>query len=304
MIATYNPTNNYEVKVSDVAYLRTAGKAGLASIYQPQREGISPAMLYVHGGVWSRGDRTQNAPLMQQLAASGLVVASIDFRLAPRHPYPAQVVDVNFATRWLKAHAKEFNADPNCIGIMGSSSGGHTAVLSAMRPKEPRYPALPLDEAPDMEATVNWVIALWPVLDPYARYLYAQEVGRDELVSWTEGYFLTEAAMQEGNPQLILERGEEVTLPPILVIQGTADKNIPLSIPQRFAKSYRAAGGELDLELFPDMPHGFASQPGLETQRALEIMKQWVAPSVMNPWLLFGTLCDLKDNCHRTDTHV
>ena len=277
VMAVYDPTNNFEIKVSDVEYRRTAGKAGLASIYQPQGKGIFPALLYVHGGVWSRGDRIQNAPLMQQLAASGLVVVTIDFRLAPRYPYPAQVADINFATRWLKSHAKEFNADPNFVGTLGASSGGHTVVLSAMRPYDPRYMAVPLYEAPALVATVNWVIALWPVLDPYARYLYAQEVGRDELVSRTKGYFLTEATMQEGNPQLILERGEEVVLPPILVIQGTADNNIPLSIPKRFARSYRAAGGELDLELFPDMPHAFTYQPGLETQRALEIMKKWVA---------------------------
>jgi acetyl esterase/lipase len=146
-----------------------------------------------------------------------------------------------------------------------------------MRPHDPHYTYLPLPEAPTLDATVAWVMALWPVLDPYKRYRYAQETGREKLVTLTKGYFLTEKAMQEGNPQLLLDRREKVELPPILVIQGTADANIPLSIPKEFAESYRLAGGDLDLEFFPGMPHGFAYRPGPETQRALQLMKTWVS---------------------------
>ena len=280
VMAAYDTTSSFEIKVSDTEYRRAEGQIWLARIYQPCGKGPFPAILDVHGGVWSQGDRTTNAYLDQQLAASGLVVVAIDFRLAPQYHYPAQVADINFATRWLKAHAQQFNADPHCVGTLGTSSGGHTAVLSAMRPHDARYKALPLPEAPDMDATAVWVIALWPVLDPYARYLYAQETGREELVIRTRDYFVTEETMQEGNPQLILERREKVQLPPVLLIQGTADKNIPLSIPEKFANSYLISGGELALELFPGMPHGFANQPGPETERALEIMKGWIARQV------------------------
>ncbi len=243
-------------------------------------EGLFPTLLDVHGGVWSGGDRTSNAFLNQHLAASGLVIVAIDFRLAPQYPYPAQVADINFATRWLKAHAQEFNADSCCVGALGASSGGHTVMLSAMMPHNPLYATFPLPEAPLLDATVSWVIALWPVLDPYARYLYAQKIERKELVALTEGYFPTEKSMQEGNPQFLLDRGEEIQLPPVLVIQGTADANIPLTIPERFATSYRAAGGELDLELFPGMPHSFVGEPSPESQRALDLMKTWVARQV------------------------
>lgn len=277
---TYDPANSFEVKVSDTEYRRSAEQIWLARIYQPCGKGPFPAILEVHGGVWSQGDRTSNAYLDQQLAASGLVVVAIDFRLAPQYHYPAQVADVNLATRWLKAHAQQFNADPHCVGILGTSSGGHTAALSAMRPHDARYTVLPLPETPAIDATVAWVIALWPVLDPYARYLYAQETTREELVTRTKDYFLTEEAMQEGNPQLLLDRREKVQLPPVLIIQGTSDNNVPLSIPKRFANSYRISRGKLDLELFSGMPHGFANQPSLETKRALEIMKAWIARQV------------------------
>lgn len=105
-------------------------------------------------------------------------------------------------------------------------------------------------------------------------------MARDDLVASTKCYFLTEDAMREGNPQLLLDREEEVELPPALVIQGTADTNIPLSIPQRFAASYRATGGKLDLELFQNMSHFFALWPRPEALRALEVMKTWVARCV------------------------
>lgn len=281
MIPVYDPGNSFEVKVSDIEYSQAGGQTRLARIYQPCGEGTFPAVLFVHGGAWSQGDRTQNAYLNQQLAASGLVVVAIDLRLAPQCPYPAQVVDTNFAVRWLKANAEKFNVDSRCVGILGSSSGGHTAMLSVMKPDDLRYSALPLPEARTLDATVAWVIALWPVLDPYARYLYAQNSGRQELITATRGYFLTEEAMREGNPQLLLDRREKVQLPPVLVIQGTADNNIPLSIPERFTNSYRASGGELDLELFPGMPHAFVANQSIpETKRALEIMKAWIARQV------------------------
>jgi len=272
----YNPLNKFDVKIWDVEYLTVEEEVWLARIYQPSGRGPFPALLDVHGGVWSGGDRTSDAFLNQNLAASGLVIVAIDFRLAPIYPYPAQVVDVNFATRWIKAYAQELKIDSNSVGILGASSGGHTAILSAMMPKHPLYTTLHLPETHLLDAAVNWVIALWPVIDPYARYLYAQEVKRTDLVTLTEDYFITGKTMQEGNPQYILDRGDEVELPPMLIIQGTSDKNIPLTIPERFATSYRIVGGKLDLELFPNMPHAFIGGKYPESQHALELMKTWI----------------------------
>jgi acetyl esterase len=186
------------------------------------------------------------------------------------------VTDVNYATRWLKAHARDFNADADCIGGLGTSSGGHALFLSAMRPNDPRYRTLPLPEGEDVSARLSYLLAAWPVLDPYARYLFAKENNRASLVEATNSYFLTHDAMKEGNPLLALERGEPVDLPPALIIQGTADNNVPLSALHRFIEVYRAAGGAVDIEWFPDMHHGFAYNYGAEPDRALEIMKAFV----------------------------
>ena len=190
-MATYNPAQQLEVQVHELEYRNDGQEPWMVTIYQPRGNGPFPALLDVHGGAWNRGDRTADDVMNRALAASGIVVAAVDFRLAPAHPYPAQVQDVNFATRWLKAHAAEFNADPATVGGMGCSSGGHTLMLSAMRPGDARYAALDLPEAAGHDATVAYTVCCWPVLDPYARYLYAQESNNERLAASSEAYFLT-----------------------------------------------------------------------------------------------------------------
>lgn len=279
-VLNYDPKGSYKVRVYDIVYRTDQDGAWPAHIYQPEGAGPFPALLDVHGGAWNRSNYSDNEPMDQPLAASGLVVVAIALRRAPKYPYPAQVADVNYGTRWLKAHAQDFNADARFVGGLGTSSGGHTLMLSALRPHDPRYMTFLLPGAEDVDATLLYVLALWPVLDSHARYLYAKENGIARLVEPTEAYFLTQEAMREGNPQLALERGEPVELPPTLIVQGTADGNVPLSIPHRFVETYRAAGGTVELELFPDMPHGFARQPSPESNRALQIMKDFVARQV------------------------
>jgi acetyl esterase/lipase len=277
MVIHYDLRKQYNVHVHEVTYRTDHDGSWPARIYQPEGPGPFPVILDVHGGAWNRGNYTDNERMDRILAASGLVVAAIACRQAPQYPYPAQVADVNYGTRWLKARAHNFNADGRLLGGLGTSSGGHTMMLSAMRPHDPRYLSHPLPEASDVDATFLYVVAAWPVLDPYARYLFAREQQRLPLVEASEAYFLTQDAMQEGNPQHILERGEAAELPPTLVLQGTADDNVPLSVAHRFVEVYRAAGGAIELELFPDMPHGFARNPGAEADRAMECMKAFVA---------------------------
>lgn len=274
--ASYHPDQSFEIQISEVEYRRAGDEAWLARIYQPQGAGTFPVLLDVHGGAWTRGRLDGNARMNRVLAASGMVVVAIDYRLAPEHPYPAQVADVNYATRWIKTHAAEFNADPDFVGALGASSGGHTVMLSAMRPRDPRYIELSLPDGREADASLAYILAMWPVLDSHARYLYARDSGRDRLKDSSESYFLTEEAMQEGNPQMILERGEPVFLPPVLLIQGTDDDNVPQSIPEKFVQSYRGAGGVITLELFPRMPHGFGNQDFPESDAALEIVKKFV----------------------------
>jgi acetyl esterase/lipase len=118
-----------------------------------------------------------------------MVVASIDFRLAPEHAYPALVQDANYAVRWLKAHAGDFGGDGSAVGALGRSSGGHSVLLNGLRPNDRSFITIPLPEAPDTDATVAYLLTLWPVVDSHARYLIARERGVTHLVQASEGYF-------------------------------------------------------------------------------------------------------------------
>src|SRR5205085_12571622 len=139
-----NVQQRFEVKAFDVDYRRAGQEVWQARIFQPVGPGPFPVVLQVHGGAWYSGDRMSNRDMNEMLAATGMVVASIDFRVPPADPYPASVQDVNYATRWLKAHAADFDGDAREIGVRGASSGGHLAMLSALRPRDARYAALPL----------------------------------------------------------------------------------------------------------------------------------------------------------------
>ena len=105
---------------------------------------------------------TANSLVDERLAASGVLVVAIDVRLASEAPYPASVADVNYGVRWLKSKAREWHGSPETIGILGSSSGGHITQLSAMRPHDARYSAHVLPQAPELDATVNYVVARSP----------------------------------------------------------------------------------------------------------------------------------------------
>ena len=271
-MVVYDPAHKCEITVHESEY-----QSGLVvRIYQPEGAGPFPGLVDVHGGVWTNGDRSANEVMDRALAESGMVVAAVDFRQSPDHPYPAQVADVNLATRWLKAHAAEFNADPDTVGGIAGSSGGHTVLLSAMRPNHPAYSYIDLPGS-DADATMKYLLLGWPIVDPYARYRFVQETGNDRIIGLSEAYFRTTDAMKEGSPGQILQRGEEAVLPPTLIVQGTDDNNLPVPVTEQFAVDYRKAGGDLELEMFPDMPHLFGNTPGPDSDRAIALMKKFAA---------------------------
>ena len=109
-----------------MVYLEHDGGELEATIYRPQGEGPFPGLVDAHGGRWFLNDRSADHHMNAALAASGMVVAAVDFRLAPVYPYPAQIADVNYAVRWMKANAGRLNIAPDSVGAIGCSSGGHT----------------------------------------------------------------------------------------------------------------------------------------------------------------------------------
>ena len=247
------------------------------STYQPEGTGPFPTILDVHGGNWVREDvrRDEHALMDKALAAMGIVVVAIDYRHSAQHRYPDSVADVNFATRWLRANAPKFNASPHLVGVFGSSSGGHLVLLSSMRASDPRYAALALPGVSPDSATPDYIILAYPMSDPLGRRAHNQQAGNNAVLKGFDIYFSPPGSLQEGNPQLILERREWVKLPPVLLLQGTADGNGP-EMQQRFAEAYQAAGGKIQLELLLGAPHNFVNTAGGNLDRALGLMKAFI----------------------------
>ncbi len=141
---TASTPGTYEIDVQDIEYLRHGDKALLARLFKPRGAGPFPLMVELHGGAWCRGDRLGDTAINEPLAKSGVVVAALDFRMPPDAAYPGSFADINYAIRWLKTKAVELGSRPDMVGSMGNSSGAHQAMLGGMRPRDPRYAALPL----------------------------------------------------------------------------------------------------------------------------------------------------------------
>jgi acetyl esterase len=274
----YDPAATFAIKVTDVEFRRTpAGRRLMARIYQPDGAGLFPTVLDLHGGAWNAKDRHAEEPMDRALAASGVLVVAIDMTLAPEAPYPACVQDANYGVRWLKSKAASWNGDPSKIGVYGSSSGGQVAELLGLRPRDPRYNAIPLPEAPEVDATVAYIATRSPISNTYARFQNAEEKKRDGMITSNKTFFNPWETIFESNPQQILERHEPVTLVPLLIMQGALDDNVLPAVQEKFAATYRAAGGHCEFHVFEGCEHEWVAKEGPQTDRAREMVKAFIA---------------------------
>jgi acetyl esterase/lipase len=277
MSPAYDPAARHELKVWDVEFRRAPARQLLARVYQPQGAGPFPVLLDLHGGAWNNKDRLANAPMDEAVARSGVLVVAVDLSRAPEQPYPAAVQEAHYAVRWLKAKAAQWRGDAALFGVLGSSSGGHIAQLLALMPAHPLYGALPLEGAPGVDARIDYVATRSPISDPYGRHLQALKRRREHMIKNSQAFFVPWQAIHEANPQEILQRGEQQALPPMLIMQGGLDDNVIPEIQQRFAASYRAAGGECELHVFEGCDHEWIKDPGPDTDRAHERVKAFIA---------------------------
>jgi len=290
----FDPSAPYEVDEADVPFARPGGVELLARVYRPHGEPAAPlaALVDVHGGAWSRNDRLSGAVHGRALAASGLVVVSLDFRQGPDHKHPAASADVAAGVRWVRAHAQRLRIDPRRVGIAGSSSGGQLALLQAVKPEAPEHAGTPIvlpdgaTGAGPGDDTVAFVIALYPVADPLARYRYALS-RQDEpptpsgfqakrLVDAHHGYFADEAAMAQASVTRVVSSGEARALPPAWVAQPELDDNVPAAITDAFVAAYQKAGGPVERTHFPGARHGFIGTASADTDKAIVLMRGFI----------------------------
>ena len=257
-------SQDFDYTVADFNYVEHADAPQRLRLFMPVGTGPFPFVVDIHGGAWCNGDLKDCESRDLTLVRAGIAVAALNFRHAGAG-YPASSTDINYAIRWLKAHAGKLSLRTDKVGLSGQSSGGHLAMLASMRPNDARYASIPSPEGAKVDATVQCVVMQWPVINPLSRYRNAVRL-RDsgnppawvgDIPSRHELHWKTEATMEEGNPMLILERGEKVPLVPALWIQGRPNDgphdyrdpvgNQDLNEPERFVRNYRKAGGTIEM---------------------------------------------------------
>jgi acetyl esterase/lipase len=272
----YQPDAHFEIKMWDVEYLKTPHRALLARIYQPQGEGPFPVVLDLHGGAWNNKNRLANAPMDEALAKSGVLVVAVDMSLAPEAPYPSCVQEASFAVRWLKTNASLWHGDPTTLGLLGSSSGGHVAQLLAMRPDYLPYHLHPLPDSQCANLHITYVATRSPISDPWARFRQAEKMKREHMIKNSHTFFNPWESIHEANPQEMLNRKDPVALPPMLIMQGQLDDNVIPIIQETFCASYRAAGGECQLEIFENASHEWVATPSVQTDLSHQVLKLFI----------------------------
>lgn len=232
-----------------------------------------PALLMVHGGGWSAGSRSDYHASMRDLTRLGIVTVSVDYRLAPGAAFPAQIEDVKCATRWLRAHATQFQVDQNKIAALGGSAGGHLVGLLGTTPgkwegsggyqeQSSAISCMILHGAPS-DFSTGW-------LDADASTARGREA-RNMLQALLHADFVSQPALyREASPSSYISR----LTPPSLLIHGALDDLVPLSQSQRFAAKLAAYGVAVDLLIIPDGDHaGFGTQSQRVSERFLGFLK-------------------------------
>jgi len=277
----------FDVETEELDYITRYGVPLRARLYRPRGRGPFPAMVDAHGGAWIQGSFVNNDSINRPIAAGGIVIMAIDYSLPPSGTYPSSVADMNYAIRWLKMHAKRYDTRPEWVGAMGTSSGGHLAVLAAIKPRDARYASLPLAGGDTLDAQAACVVTMWPVICPLTRFrenLERKAKGDQSFATRVGGgmdqmkYWLTQEAMGDGSPMLALERGDDVAMPPVLYVQATCDNLHPRHCMDQFCDAYRERGGRAETVLVEGEPYDFVrSVPDCaEARRAVKRMIEFI----------------------------
>jgi acetyl esterase/lipase len=241
---------------------------GLAlNLYQPMNFGKYPGVIQVYGGAWRAGSPDHDEKFSRYLASRGYVVVSIDYRHAPRHRFPAQLDDVKMAIEYVRSHADQWEIDPERMGIIGRSAGGHLATLAAYQPDAQSFRAVVSYYAP-VDLTVGYVDP--PVPDP----IDSRQVMRDFLGGTPTD--LPELYKQASPGQLVNRR-----LPPTLLVYGGQDHLVESRFGRKLATNLQSFGTPTVFIEIPWANHAFdAIFNGVSNQLALYYTERFLARSL------------------------
>lgn len=272
-----------KIKETDAPYAISHGSELLARLYQPE-DSIGHGIVMVHGGAWTANDRVTPSVMSKLLANRGLTVFSLDFRCGPTFQHPSASADIAAGIRYFRIHSNDFGIDPNKIGLIGSSSGGHLVLFTALQPNVPMHQTTAVldNDEEFVDASVTYVIALWPVSNPLARFEYALEVGRHELIRAHQGYFGSRETMHRASVQRLIRSREYTHLPPIFVVQPGEDANVPEYMTNDLLAAFRGVGHDVEYLHMPGLPHAFAYEASPDTDRCEVAVWDFIRPQLKN----------------------
>ena len=262
----------------NIAYDDETGRRGLLDVYVPAETPpqAAPVLLQVHGGGWTIGNKDQQGiPLMQHLAAKGWVCVAINYRLSPKHAFPAHVIDVKKAIAWIKEHIEAYGGDPDYVAITGGSAGGHLCALAALTPDRKEWQ--PGFE--DVDTSVQVAVPHYGVYDfAGSTGLRSAEQLRDRFLAprilqttWAEEPEAFEAASP------ILQVSEDA--PDFFVLHGRYDTLVPVDQARLFVEELRRTSKRtVTYAELPGAQHAFDVFPSIRSShivRAIDRYLHW-----------------------------
>lgn len=235
---------------SDVVFAQTPSRALKLDVYTPARAPNGAVVVVLHGGGWSRGDKTGPALHAEALAAEGFVAVVPQYRLSGEAPFPAQIQDVRRALRWTRKRANELGFDPDKLCLQGHSAGGHLALLAAGSAGDARL------DPPDADTDISTAVAA--VATIYPPVLFHREGAPPRGSVPAQALPGADASAEMTNLASPLSH-VSARLPPVMLLHGDADKVVPVSTSRVYEERVRAVGGRVDLHVFAGYPHGFAN---------------------------------------------
>lgn len=242
----------------DLTYGIAAGVELKLDLSVPEGPGPFPVCILVHGGGFGTGDKQgQNKTLGAPLLGAGYAWASINYRLAPAHKYPASVEDLETAIRWVKAHAAEYRFDPARIVLIGGSAGGYLVNLVGTQNREPTRVA----------AVVNF----YGAADQVARFDETKGKPSESFVNYfgvSEDTPATRQFLVEASPVTYVRPG----LPPFLLLHGNKDQRVPYEQSVRFLARLKAAGVPAELITIEGGGHGMGGWSKLNSDYLAQLI--------------------------------
>jgi acetyl esterase/lipase len=231
-----------------------------------------PAVLQIHGGAWVLGSKDeQGIPLLNHLASCGWVGFNVDYRLSPRAKFPDHLVDCKKALAWIRAHADEYDVDPDFIVVTGGSAGGHLCALMALTQNDPQFQPGFEDADTSLQAAVPFY-GVYDLTD------------RDHNYDSTFVRLMTEVVMGVGiedSPEAWsayspLDRITE-DAPPMFVIHGDRDVLVPVPIARSFVAALREVSNQpvVYAEL-RGAQHAFEVFPSFRTVHTVEFVERFL----------------------------